>query len=65
MVTHILKDGTKLTDLKGHIVRREDAEMVYQMVERLRNEKKEDTQLYNQNNNSGCIDSCPDRNLLH
>lgn len=65
MVTHILKDGTKLTDLKGHIIRREDAEMVYQMVERLRNEKKKAAQLNNQNNNSGCIDSCPDRNLLH
>ncbi len=39
MVKHILKDGTVLTDITGHIVRIEDAEVVYQIMDKLNEER--------------------------
>lgn len=37
-VTHVLKDGTVLRDIKGHVVRMEDAKLVYAIMDKL-NEK--------------------------
>ena len=34
MIHHILKNGTKVPDITGHVVRREDAPILYQMLER-------------------------------
>jgi len=31
-VTHILKDGTRLDDIRGHVVKREDAEALYRLI---------------------------------
>jgi hypothetical protein len=44
-VKHILKDGTVLTDITGHIVKIEDAEVAYQIMDKLNEErmKKHDT----------------------
>jgi len=38
MITHILKDGTVLKDIKGHKVTRKDAPRVYELLERKRGE---------------------------
>lgn len=35
MVIHILKDGTRLDDIAGHIVRIRDAETVYKLMDEL------------------------------
>lgn len=39
MIRHILKNGEELQDITGHIVKREDAETAYQVLE----ETKHDT----------------------
>lgn len=31
-ITHILKDGTEIKDIQGHIVRASDAEPLYRMI---------------------------------
>ena len=36
MVTHILKDGTVLKDITGHVVKREDVPTVYSLIERMK-----------------------------
>lgn len=45
MVIHILKDGTRLDDIAGHIVRIRDAETVYKLMDsinrRVNNENKD------------------------
>lgn len=32
-VIHILKDGTRLDDISGHVVRMEDAEELYRLID--------------------------------
>lgn len=32
-VTHVLKDGTRVKDIRNHIVRAEDAGTVYRLIE--------------------------------
>lgn len=34
MIIHILKDGTILKDISGHTVKREDAPVAYEVLER-------------------------------
>lgn len=34
MIIHILKDGTILNDISGHTVKREDAPVAYEVLER-------------------------------
>lgn len=34
MITHILKDGTITQNIIGHLVKREDCETVYKIIER-------------------------------
>lgn len=41
MVKHVLKDGTVLEEITGHVVKKEDALVVYQIMERLREKRKE------------------------
>ena len=33
MITHIMMDGTILTDITGHVVRKEEAEAVYVLLD--------------------------------
>lgn len=35
MVVHVLKDGTVLDDITGHVVKKEDVPTVYALIERL------------------------------
>ena len=43
MIKHVLKDGTVLADMTGHVVKKEDAPMVYQIIEQItRKERKDD-----------------------
>lgn len=50
MIRHILKDGTVLTDISGHIVKMEDAEIAYQIMDELNEERmrKHDRRVDNQ-----------------
>ena len=41
MVKNILKDGTVLADMTGHVVKKKDAPMVYQIREQMNNRRKE------------------------
>ena len=35
MVTHVLKDGTVLPDITGHIVKRSDTKAIYDLMEQM------------------------------
>lgn len=39
MVTHVLKDGTRLHDITGHVVKKDEAKGVYILIDRI-NEKR-------------------------
>lgn len=39
-VTHVLKDGTVLKDINGHVVRIEDARVIYEILDRINKEKQ-------------------------
>lgn len=39
MVRHHLKDGTILTDIRGHVVKKEDAPLAYELIERMNRER--------------------------
>lgn len=39
-VIHILKDGTRLDDISGHVVRMEDAEELYRLIGSINQKKK-------------------------
>lgn len=34
-VFHVFKDGTKTTDIKGHVIKRSDLPMLYQIVNKI------------------------------
>lgn len=38
MIRHILKDGTILQDITGHIIKQESAPLVYQIIEQMERE---------------------------
>lgn len=38
-VIHILKDGSRVDDIKGHVIRLEDAELLYRFIHNV-NQKK-------------------------
>lgn len=43
MVKHILKNGKAVKDMTGHVVKKENAPMVYQIIEQItRKERKDD-----------------------
>lgn len=39
-VIHILKDGSVVKDITGHVVKLEDASPLYQLIHKLNGEKK-------------------------
>ena len=39
-VYHVLKDGSRPKNIKGHVVKREDAELVYQLIENINKKGK-------------------------
>lgn len=41
-IRHFLKDGTEVTDIKGHLVTREDAPRVYALIEQMNAEREKD-----------------------
>ncbi len=40
MVRHIMKDGTVLKDITGHVVKMEDAKRVYALMEKINKSRK-------------------------
>ena len=40
MVKHILSDGTVLDDITGHVVKQEEAQMVYEIIGRMSKERE-------------------------
>ena len=47
MVIHYLKDGTRVEDITGHVVRVQEAEVVYNLMDQINrevssNERKDD-----------------------
>ena len=42
MVKHVLKDGTVLEEITGHVVRKEDALVVYQIMEQMNEERRKE-----------------------
>ena len=48
MIKHILNDGTVMKDIKGHVVKMDDAKVVYSILGRInerRNKEKNDQQI--------------------
>lgn len=41
MVIHVLRDGTVLDDITGHVVKMEDARMVYELLDKINQERGE------------------------
>ena len=41
MVIHILKDGTVLSDITGHVVKKEDVPMAYVVMEQMNEKRRE------------------------
>lgn len=52
----------KETDITTKVVKRKDAEAVYQIIEGRRNEKKSDSQQSHKNNNNNSRNNC---NFVH
>lgn len=42
MIIHILSDGTEAETITGHLVKREEAETVYRVIEKMRSGANED-----------------------
>ena len=40
MIRHHLRDGTVLTDITGHVVRKEDVPIAYALIDRMNNERE-------------------------
>jgi len=40
MIVHILKDGTRLTDISGHVVKLKDAKAVYDLMDKINGTSK-------------------------
>ena len=40
MIKHILSDGTVLTDITGHLVKKEDTPSVYHLIDQMNKERK-------------------------
>ena len=63
MINHYV-NGKKVDDISGYVIRREEAETLYQMIERRRNEKKSNSQQDIKNNNVYCRNHCNSFDLL-
>lgn len=42
MIRHVLKDGTELQDITGHIVRMKDAEQFYDLLDAINSENRKE-----------------------
>ena len=42
MITHVLKDGTKLNDISGRVVKQGDFKNVYEIIKRIENRGKDE-----------------------
>ena len=42
MVVHVLKDGTVLNDIKGHLVKKEDVPTVYVLINKMNEHPKKE-----------------------
>ena len=40
-IIHILKDGTVLKDIRGHVVKMEDAKSIYSLMDKISQKKEE------------------------
>lgn len=40
MIRHHLKDGRILTDITGHVVKKEDVPLVYSLIDQINEEKR-------------------------
>lgn len=40
MIRHHLKDGTILTDIRGHVVKREDVPLAYAIIDRMNDDRE-------------------------
>ena len=47
MVIHILKDGTVLDDITGHVVKKEDAPSVYALIDQMNGERRKEDEKKN------------------
>lgn len=71
MVYHILKDGTKVNDITGHVVRIEDAPALYELMASLskrktntyKNEKKEESSTWEKTKNRKAVSPYSPRKL--
>lgn len=50
MITHIMKDGTVLEDITGHVVKVEDAEPVYRLLDKINREANANHETVNPSN---------------
>ena len=46
-VIHILKDGSVVEDITGHVVRMEDATPLYQLIDKINRERSKKKQVHN------------------
>lgn len=46
MITHILRDGTRLKDISGHIIRQDQADAVYRLINQLNKDKDNEKNIY-------------------
>lgn len=53
MVTHILKNGTKVDDITGHVVKVKDAPMTYEIIEKLNRERRNNNDDHLRGNQEG------------
>lgn len=42
MVKHVLKNGIELDDITGHIVRKEDAKVLYALIDSINQNRREE-----------------------
>ena len=42
MIKHILKDGKVIEDISGHVVKRKDAPVTYELLEQIKRKEKKD-----------------------
>ena len=46
MIRHHLKDGRVLTDIKGHVVKKEDVPIAYALIDRMNVERERENRAY-------------------
>ena len=46
MITHILRDGTRLKDISGHIIRHDQADAVYMLINQINKDKGNEKNIY-------------------